>query len=106
MVNISFKLVKGNLLKLFYERKILEEIKLLADKYRVLNNLLLALLSGLAGVVFAFSQNKLVLNFVLFFIIIIGLVSFIIISMRIFKIQKQREELIEKLKEKRWNKKS
>ena len=88
------------------KEKILEEIKLLADKYRVLNNLLLALLSGLAGVVFAFSQNKLVLNFVLFFIIIIGLVSFIIISMRIFKIQKQREELIEKLKEKRWNKKS
>ena len=85
--------------------KILEEIKLLADKYRVLNNILLALLSGLAGVVFAFSQNKLMLNFVLFFIIVIGLFSFVIISIRIFKIQKQREELIEKLKEKRWNKK-
>jgi len=85
--------------------KVLEEIKLLADKYRVLNNILLALLSGLAGVVFAFSQNKLVLNFVLFFIIVIGLFSFVVISIRIYKIQKRREELIEKLKEKRWNKK-
>jgi len=43
------------------KEKILEEIKLLADKYRVLNNLLLALLSGLAGVIFGIAQYKVIL---------------------------------------------
>ena len=85
--------------------KILEEIKLLADKYRVLNNLLLALLSGLAGIIFGITQYKVLLNFVTIIVLIIGAVSIIIISIMIKRNNKKREYLISKLKDKKWNKK-
>ena len=85
--------------------KILEEIKLLADKYRVLNNILLALLSGLAGVVFGITQYKVILNFVTILVLIIGSFSIIVISIMIKRNNKKREYLISKLKDKKWNKK-
>ena len=85
--------------------KILEEIKLLADKYKVLNNILLALLSGLAGVVFGITQYKVILNFVTILVLIIGSFSIIVISIMIKRNNKKREYLISKLKDKKWNKK-
>jgi len=70
--------------------KILEEIKLLADKYRVLNNILLALLSGLAGVVFGITQYKVILNFVTILVLIIGSFSIIVISIMIKRNNKKK----------------
>jgi len=87
------------------KEKILEEIKLLADKYRVLNNLLLALLSGLAGVIFGIAQYKVILNFVTIIVLVIGAFSIIVISIMIRRNNKKREYLISKLKDKKWNKK-
>ena len=84
--------------------KILEEIKLLADKYRVLNNILLALLSGVIGLLFGMTQNKVIMNNFVFITIIIGFISIGMFSYKIFKIDKERRKLIDKLKEKRWKK--
>jgi len=56
------------------KEKILEEIRVLNDKYRILSSFLLALLSGISGLIFAFTQNKLVLNFSFIFIFVIALI--------------------------------
>ena len=84
--------------------KILEEIRILNDKYRILSSFLLALLSGISGLIFAFTQNKLVLNISFVLIFIISLILTNIITYRIYKIEKERKKLLEKLKVKKWKK--
>jgi len=86
------------------KEKILEEIKLLADKYRVLNNLLLAIMSGIIGIVFGITQNKLIINFYFIVFLIGGLILAGIVSYKIYLINKNREKLIMKLKDKKWKK--
>jgi hypothetical protein len=84
--------------------KILEEIRILNDKYRILSSFLLALFSGFGAIAFAFSQNKLIINFVIIVLIIIGLIAMNFIAYKMNKIEKERKYLIDKLKEKRWKK--
>jgi len=85
--------------------KILEEIRILNDKYRILSSFLLALFSAFGAVAFAFSQNKLIINLVVIFLIIIGLLAMNFIAYKMAKIERQRNYLIEKLKGKKWNRK-
>ena len=82
--------------------KILEEIRILNDKYRILSSFLLALFSGFGAIAFAFSQNRLVINYVIIVLIIVGLIAMNFIAYKMNKIEKERKELIEKLKDKRW----
>jgi len=84
--------------------KILEEIKILNDKYRILSSFLLALLSGISGLIFAFTQNKLVLNFSFICIFVVALLLMNVITYKIYKIEKERHKLLDKLKVKKWKK--
>ena len=84
--------------------KVLEEIRILNDKYRILSSFLLALLSGISGLIFAFTQNKLILNFSFIFIFVIALVLMNVITYKIYNIEKERKKLLDKLKAKKWKK--
>ena len=76
-----------------------EEIKRIADKISFLRNILLALISGISGVLFAITQDKIILNFSFIVFMILGIVLGILISIRINFWENERENLINKLKD-------
>ena len=76
-----------------------EEIKRIADKISFLRNILLALISGISGVLFAITQNKIILNFSFIILMLLGIVLGIFISIRINFWENERENLINKLKD-------
>jgi len=51
-----------------------EEIRKIADKVSFLRNILLALISGIVGVLFGITQNKIILNYALIVLLILGIV--------------------------------
>ena len=76
-----------------------EEIKIIADKISFLRNILLAVMSGVVGIIFGFSQNKIIINSIIIGLFFVGLILIFIISVRINYLEKEREKLILKLKD-------
>jgi len=74
-----------------------EEIRKIADKVSFLRNILLALISGIVGVLFGITQNKIVFNYVV--LLGLGIVLGIFISRRINFWEEKRKALIIKLKD-------
>jgi len=76
-----------------------EEIRKIADKVSFLRNILLALISGIVGVLFGITQNKIILNYALIVLLILGIVLGVFISIRINFWEVKRADLITKLKD-------
>ena len=76
-----------------------EEIKIIADKINFLRNVLLALMSGIIGVLFGITQNKIILNTTLLALLTIAIILVIFIVIRINIIEEERKILINQLKE-------
>jgi len=76
-----------------------EEIKKIADKISFLRNILLAVISGIVGIVFGFSQNKIVINSLSLGLFFVGIMTAVLISFRINYLERKREGLILKLKD-------
>ncbi len=76
-----------------------EEIKLIADKINFLRNILLALMSGIIGVLFGITQNKIILDISLLALLVTAIFLVIFIVVRINLIEEERKILINKLKE-------
>ena len=76
-----------------------EEIKIIADKVNFLRNVLLALMSGIIGVLFGITQNKIILNTTLLALLTIAIILVIFIVIRINIIEEERKILINQLKE-------
>ena len=76
-----------------------EEIKLIADKINFLRNILLVLMSGIIGVLFGITQNKIILDISLLALLVTAIFLVIFIVVRINLIEEERKILINKLKE-------
>jgi len=76
-----------------------EEIKIIRDKILFLRNIFIAVISGLVGIVFAFSQNKVSINFLIVSLFVMGIVVIIGIIFRIHHLEEKRNELVLKLKD-------
>ena len=76
-----------------------EEIKLIADKINFLRNILLALMSGIIGVLFGITQNKIILDISLLALLVTAIFLVIFIVVRINLIEEEIKILINKLKE-------
>jgi len=62
-----------------------KEIDELLDEIKFWRNVLFAIISGLVGIVFTYSQNKIILSFNLEILILIGVFSIFIILFIIYK---------------------
>jgi len=73
------------------------EIEIIRDRVKFFRNLLLALISGLVGVLYAFTQHKIEEN--IYFIILIssGIFGIIYISVLIHFSEKNRKEFVKRL---------
>ena len=76
-----------------------EEIKLIADKINFLRNILLALISGIIGVLFGITQNKILLNISLLVLLGVAIILVIFIIVRVNSLEVERKILIKRLKE-------
>ena len=76
-----------------------EEINIISDKVKFLRNVLLAIISGVIGLIFGFSQNKITINFLIIGLFIVGILVIFLISFRINYLETEREKLILKLKD-------
>jgi len=76
-----------------------EEIKKIADKVKFLRNILLALISGIAAILFGITQNKIILNYGVIILLTLGIILGIFISSRINFWEEKRKDLISKLKD-------
>jgi len=78
-----------------------EEIKKIADKINFLRNMLLATISGIIGIIFGLSQNKIIINSLIIGLFLVGIVIIVFISFRINYLENERDKLILKLKDKK-----
>ena len=76
-----------------------EEIKKISDKINFLRNIFLALLSGIVGIIFGFSQNKIIINSLSISLFFIGILVTILLLFRINLLEKEKDVLILKLKD-------
>jgi len=76
-----------------------EEIKLISDKINFLRNILLALISGIIGVLFGITQNKILLNISLLILLGVAIILAIFIIIRVNSLEEERKILIKRLKE-------
>ena len=76
-----------------------EEIKIIIDKVSFLRNILLAIISGIVGVLFGITQNKIDVNFSMILLLIVGIIFAVAIAFRINKWEEKRRNLINKLKD-------
>jgi len=76
-----------------------EEIKLIADKVSFLRNVLLAIMSGVIGILFGISQNKINLNIGIVSLVIVGIIFTVLVAGRINWWEEKRKNLINKLKD-------
>ena len=76
-----------------------EEIKLIADKVSFLRNVLLAIMSGVIGILFGISQNKINLNIGIVSLVIVGIIFTVLVAGRINLWEEKRKNLINKLKD-------
>jgi len=76
-----------------------EEIKIIIDKVNFLRNILLAIISGIVGVLFGITQNKIDVNFSMILLLIVGIIFAVTIAFRINKWEEKRKGLINKLKD-------
>ena len=79
-----------------------EEIKIIADKVSFLRNMLLAITSGIVGIIFGFSQNKIIVNSLIIGLFFVGVIAVFLIFFRINFLEQKRDELILKLKDIKW----
>jgi len=76
-----------------------EEIRKIADKTAFLRNMLLAITSGVIGIIFGLSQKKIIINFLIIGLFFTGIVVIFLIFFRINYLEQKRNELISKLKD-------
>ena len=76
-----------------------KEIDILMEELRFFHNLLLGLISGIIGVVYALGINKLALSSFIFIILTGGFLSLIFILVKITEIKEEQMVFIEKLGE-------
>jgi len=76
-----------------------EEIKKIADKTGFLRNILLAIMGGIVGIIFGFSQNKIIINSLSLGLFFVGIMTAVLISFRINYLERKRDDLILKLKD-------
>jgi len=76
-----------------------EEIRKIADKVSFLRNIFIAIVSGLLGIVFAFSQDKIVVNSLVIALFVTGILLILVITFRINNLERKRDGLILKLKD-------
>jgi len=76
-----------------------EEIKIIIDKVNFLRNILLAIISGIVGVLFGITQNKIDVNFSMILLLIVGIIFAIAMAFRINRWEEKRKNLINKLKD-------
>ena len=78
-------------------KSITEKLNILRDKVKFLRTILFGLLSAVGGFIFAFSQNKLLLNLKFSIVIILTIVSVFYIIFKIKQEEKKINFLIRKL---------
>ena len=76
-----------------------KEIDRLADKVRYLRTVWLAVLSGLVGLLFGISQNKITLNLLTEIFLYGGAVVVVVVAFLITYEEKKRKKLIKELEE-------
>ncbi len=79
--------------------KLSKEIDELLDEIRFFRNILFGILSGIIGVLFSYSQNVLKMNFIVEFLLWMGIVAIIVLVIIIYNLKKKKHnlhELIEK----------
>lgn len=79
--------------------KLSKEIDELLDEIRFFRNVLFGILSGIIGVLFSYSQNVLKMNFIVEFLLWMGIVAIIVLVIIIYNLKKKKHnlhELIEK----------
>jgi hypothetical protein len=77
---------------------LIKEIDSIIDKIRFWRNLLIAILSGLAAMLFGLSQKKLIINNLTVFLFISGIILIAIITVIIKKEEEKKKKLMIKLK--------
>ena len=77
---------------------LIKEIDSIIDKIRFWRNLLIAILSGLAAMLFGLSQKKLIINNLTVFLFISGIILIAIITIIIKKEEEKKKKLMIKLK--------
>jgi len=77
---------------------LIKEIDSIIDKIRFWRNLLIALLSGLAAMLFGLSQKKLIVNNLTIFLFISGIILIIVITVMIKKEDEKKKKLMLQLK--------
>ena len=78
---------------------IIKNIDILMEEKRFIHNLMVALLSGMAGIVFGLISNKLVLNLGIIILITIGLFILVILIVLKNNISFEQDKFLEKLKD-------
>jgi len=76
-----------------------EEIKKIADKINFFRNMLLTLITGIIGIIFGVSQNKIVINSLSLGLFFVGIIVILLLLWRINLLEKERNILILKLKD-------
>ena len=74
-----------------------KQIDQIADKVKHLRYMFIALVSGIIGLIFAISQNKIIYNIFIDLLLVFGGVLIFIISIMINKEETKRDDLIKKL---------
>ncbi|WP_457746284.1 hypothetical protein [Sulfurimonas sp.] len=79
------------------KEKLQKELDLLLEKIRFWRYALLAILSGIIGMVFAASQGKVVINFAISGFVFFGFIGILISVKRLSSIDKNYRELLDEL---------
>ena len=79
------------------KEKLQKELDLLLEKIRFWRYALLAIISGIVGMVFAVSQNKVIVNFAISGFVIFGFIGIVMSVKRLSSIDTNYRELLDEL---------